>query len=258
VTTLVGLSNLVLGAVYTCYGLMTARELKQGWRTLGFSHFGFAWLCMAFTCGPHHLDHGLHVLLGRSGGALDLLTIAVGFPVGVIWFLLRVEAMLGGPGDRTIVGSPSWLRALPTAGAVYLAAITTAVIALLEGVDEFIPRTLPNVALVVLYGAIGALLLRAQLQNHAVTRTWSVSGLSLSLVMITCAVMHGVFVAYVHDGRYELDWHGLVIDTVAVPAAAYFLWVTFGLYRGTLRDWNQAPEPDAAGRPPDSVLLDVT
>ena len=32
--------------------------------------------------------------------------------------------------------------------------------------------------------------------------------------MITCAVMHGVFVAYVNDGRYDLDSHGVVIDTV--------------------------------------------
>src|SRR3989337_1218681 len=65
----VALTNLVLGIAYTGYGMMTAIEMKRDWRTFGFSHFGAAWICMAFTCGPHHLDHGLHVALdGRVGG----------------------------------------------------------------------------------------------------------------------------------------------------------------------------------------------
>ena len=33
----------------------------------------------------------------------------------------------------------------------------------------------------------------------------------------------------------------LGIDLLAVPAAAYFLWVVHALYRGTFRDWNGAP-----------------
>ncbi|HEV8626678.1 MAG TPA: hypothetical protein VG034_19700, partial [Acidimicrobiia bacterium] len=60
IVALVALSNLVLGVAYTGYGMMTAIEMKRDWRTFGFSHFGAAWICMAFTCGPHHLDHGLH------------------------------------------------------------------------------------------------------------------------------------------------------------------------------------------------------
>lgn len=239
--TFVGIANLVLGTVYTCYGFMTALELKRGWRTRGFSHFGFAWLAMAFTCGPHHLDHGLHTLIaGRAGGPLDLVTIGVGFPVGVLWFLLRVEAMLGGRGERSIEGTPGWLQALPTLGAVYLVLVLTFVQRVLAGTQGVLPRTVPNLVLVVLYAAIGAVLLHTQLRNHQVTGRWSVSGLSLGLVMTTCAVMHGVFVAYATAGRYDLDWHGLAIDTVGVPAAAYFLWVTYALSRGWLRDWNEA------------------
>ena len=113
----VAVLNTVLGTVYTCYGLITIVDMKRGWRTNGFSHFGAAWLAMAFTCGPHHLDHGLHIFLsGRGGGWLDLVTIAVGFPAGVIWFLLRVEAMFGGRGDRHITGTPVWLEAMPVVG----------------------------------------------------------------------------------------------------------------------------------------------
>jgi hypothetical protein len=243
--TLVGVTNLILGTVYTSYGLMTVVDLKRGWRRHGFSHFGVAWLFMAFTCGPHHLDHGLHILLsGRAGGWLDLVTILVGFPVGVLWFLLRVEALFGGRGDRAIVGTPAWLEALPSIAAAYLAVVAASIAWILYGVDEVLPRTYPNVLLVVLYAAIGVLLLRTQLRNHAVSGEWSASGLSLGLVMVTCAVMHAVFVAYASAGRYDLDIHGLSIDTFGVPAAAYFLWVTWMLYRGWLRDWNEAGDDD--------------
>jgi hypothetical protein len=248
--TAVGVTNVVLGTVYTCYGFMTIVDLKRGWRTLGFSHFGFAWLAMAFTCGPHHLDHGLHVLVsGRAGGALDLATILVGFPVGVLWFLLRVEAMLGGRGERTIDGTPRWLLALPVASAAYVVVVLTSAQRVLAGADGFLLRTIPNLLLVGLYAAIGAVLLHTQVRNHQVTGRWSVSGLSLGLVMNTCAVMHGVFVAYASAGRYDLDWHGFAIDVVGVPAAAYFLWVSYALTRGWLRDWNE-PEADvpATGR----------
>ena len=61
-TLFLALLNLALGMVYTSYGIMTAIDMKRGWRTSGFSHFGAAWLVMAFTCGPHHLEHGLHQL----------------------------------------------------------------------------------------------------------------------------------------------------------------------------------------------------
>jgi hypothetical protein len=254
---LVGVTNLVLGTVYTCYGLMTIVDLKRGWRTRGFSHFGTAWLAMAFTCGPHHLDHGLHVLLsGRAGGPLDLVTILVGFPVGVLWFLLRVEAMMGGRGERAIDGTPRWLVALPVIGASYVAIVLTVGQSVLAGAGPFLPRTAPNVLLVVLYAAIGAVLLHTQVRNHQVTGRWSVSGLSLGLVMNTCAVMHGVFVVYATDGRYDLDWHGLAIDIVAVPAAAYFLWVTYALTRGWLRDWNE-PEATVSVNPQAPKVLEA-
>lgn len=242
--TLTGLANVVLGTVYTSYGLMTIVDLKRGWKHQGFSHFGAAWMTMAFTCGPHHLDHGLHILLsGRAGGPLDLATLLVGFPVGVAWFLLRVEAMFGGRGDRTITGTPAWLEALPTFGAGYLAVVAAAVVATSAGISGLVPRTLPSIGLVLLYTGIGYLLLRTQFRNHNVTGQWSVSGLSLGLVMVSCAVMHGVFVVYASAGRYDLDIHGLVIDWAGVPAAAYFLWVTWALYQGWLRDWNVGPSP---------------
>jgi len=251
-TTIIGLLHLGLGAIYFSYGLMTIVDLKRGWRTHGFSHFGAAWLAMAFTCGPHHLDHGAHIILaGRSGGVLDLISILMAVPAGVIWFLLRMEAMLGGRGDRHISGTPLWLDLLPAAGVVYLAALLNAALAAAGSTPVFEPKILPNLALIALYSAIGGQLAHTQLRNHPHTGGWSVSGTSLATVMFTCALMHGVYALYATTGLHDLDVHGYVIDLLSVPAAAYFLWVVAALHRGTLRDWNDAddlePGPRAAG-----------
>src|SRR5437016_9097116 len=119
----VALVNIALGVAYTSYGIITALEMKNDWRSFGFSHFGAAWIAMAFTCGPHHFVHGLHLLTaGGSAGPLDLVAVMIGFPAGVIWFALRLEAFSGGAGDRFIKGSPPWVLALPTLAGVYLTA----------------------------------------------------------------------------------------------------------------------------------------
>jgi hypothetical protein len=104
-STAVAALNVVLGLVYLQYGVMTFVDMKRNWSTMGFSHFGAAWIAMAFTCGPHHVEHGLHILAaGRNGAVLDLAAVLVGFPAGVAWFLLRLEAFLGG---RAIASSPA-------------------------------------------------------------------------------------------------------------------------------------------------------
>lgn len=241
----VGTLNLVLGTVYFSYGLMTIVDLRRGWHTNGFSHFGFAWLAMAFTCGPHHLDHGAHVLLtDRAGGSLDLIAIAVGAPAGVIWFMLRAEAMLGGRGDRFVRGTPLWIDVLPAAGLAYAALLVAAALQTMGGDVAWEPLIVPNLLLVGLYAAIGAQLARTQISNRPHTGGWSLSGTALAIVMFTCALMHGVYALYGTTGRYDLDRHGLVIAVLAVPAAAYFLWVVAALHRGRLRDWNDPGDSD--------------
>ena len=125
--------NLLLGVVYLSYGAMTIIDLRRGWDERGFSHFGLAWIAMAFTCGPHHFEHGLHIALaGRNGGALDLIAVVVGLPAGVTWFLLRVEALAGGRGDRFISGTPRWVAALPALSVVYLVVLVAAAGAMLS------------------------------------------------------------------------------------------------------------------------------
>jgi hypothetical protein len=239
----IAIANLVLGAVYTCYGVMTIVDLKRGWRTMGFSHFGLAWIAMAFTCGPHHLEHGAHVAIaGRDGGPLDLVAVLVGFPAGVAWFLLRVEALRGGRGDRFISGTPRWVGALPVLSTVYLGVLGAATVVVLRNGAHLGPRLTPNILLLAVYGLIGYYLLRTQLGNRAPLGGWSVSGLALTLVFPTCALMHAVFAVYATAGRYDVDWHGLVIDWLSVPAAIYFVWVVRSLYLSAFADWNQGAE----------------
>lgn len=247
--------NIVLGLAYIGIGAVTAIEMGRDRRTYGFSHFGMAFLFVAWTCGPHHLDHGIHAALGDArGGPLDAITAIAGLPVGVVWLALRLEAFLGGRGDRFIGGTPWWVAVAPPVAGVYLTALVAAALRVEGG---FAPDRLSiaNAVLVVVYLAIAWALLRAQLRNRTPMGGWSLSGLSLSGIFATCALMHGALALYRVRGIYDADIHGLAIAGLAVPAGLYFLGVVRGLYRESLDDWNTvggelAPEQPslAAGR----------
>lgn len=246
----VGLLNLILGTAYVGYGVITAIEMKRDWRSFGFSHFGAAWIAMAFTCGPHHLIHGYHVAFeGQSAGALDVLAVVAGLPVGVVWLSLRIEAFLGGRGDRFILGQPRWLRAMPAVAGVYGAVVVAAAVSIvLDGDRRATSSVVANLVLVGVYMAIGWVIVRTQLRNHPVLGGWSVSGLCLSGIFPTCALMHGVWAAYVSAGVYYDDVHHRLNDWLSVPAAVYFLWVVRRLYRDSLQDWNRGPD-EVVARP---------
>lgn len=240
-TIAIGILNVVLGTVYFQYGSMTVLDMRRNWSSNGFSHFGAAWIAMAFTCGPHHFAHGLHLLTSNtSAGPLDLVVVVVGFPAGVIWFLLRVEAFRGGRGDRFIVGSPPWVLALPALAAAYATAILILVIETGTQRWAHLQSVAPNLLLIGIYGMIGYYLARTQIANRRPLGGFSVSGLALAVVFPTCALMHAVFAYYTLTGRYGVVAHTVTIDWLAVPAGVYFLWVVQALYRGTYRDWNSA------------------
>jgi hypothetical protein len=101
---------------------------------------------------------------------------------------------------------------------------------------SFDPRFAPNLLLVVLYVAIGYYLWVAQLAAHRATGRWSVSGLALTVVFPTCAVMHAAWFAYAVTGVYGTDLHGRVIDWLSVPAAIYFVWVVRAIALGLLSE----------------------
>ena len=234
---LVAVLNLLLGVVYTSYGVMSIVDLRRGVRRRGEFHFGLAWVAMAFTCGPHHFEHGLHTLTGdHVGGFGDVVAVLVGLPAGATWFALRVEAFTGGRGDRAIAGNPLWVRALPAAGAVYGVAMLGAAVRLLSRDASFRPVLAPNIWLFALYLLIGFYLAKTQLRIHEQSGGWSLSGLSLTVVFPTCAVMHAAWVTYASAGLYDVHRHLLVIDWLGVPSALYFVWVVRALSRGELRE----------------------
>jgi hypothetical protein len=240
-TTTVAVLNMVLGLVYCQYGTMTLIDMRRQWRTMGFSHFGAAWIAIAFTCGPHHFVHGLHLLVGHgSAGPLDLVAVVIGFPAGVIWFALRVEAFAGGAGDRFIKGTPVWILALPALASAYAATIVTVVVDGGHFRGDQLVAVAPNLLLVAIYATIGYYLARTQLANRRPLGGWSVSGLALAVIFPTCAMMHAVYAYYAVSGRYQAASPTTVIDWLAVPAGMYFLWVVQSLYRGAYQDWNHA------------------
>jgi hypothetical protein len=241
---LVGALNVALGCVYTSYGVMSILDLRRGAATRGELHFGLAWVAMAFTCGPHHLEHGLHLLTGDGPGGLgDVAAVLVGLPAGATWFGLRIEAFRGGRGDRPVTGTPTWVRALPPAGILYAIAMAAFSARLLARGSDLRPILAPNLWLVVLYVMIGYYLGRTQIGLHSRIGGWSLSGLCLTMVFPTCAMMHASWVLYAATGTYDVHWHLLVIDWLAVPAALYFVWVVRALYHGEL---DEPPVPRAA------------
>ncbi len=248
-TLAVALANLALGCIYTGYGVMTIIDMKRGWRTMGFSHFGAAWIAMAFTCGPHHLDHGAHLLLAHSPAtSLDLAAVLVGAPAGLTWFLLRIEAFRGGPGDRRIPDTPWWLKALPTMAGVYVTALLAIYMYALRTTHRYTALGAPTLSLVLLYSMVGFYLARTQMRNRGSVPGWSLSGISLAIVFPTCALMHLTHAIYASAGTYDVTTLGLTIDWLSVPAAMYFLWVVRALYRESLVDWNHPAEVYAGAR----------
>lgn len=235
--------NLVLGVAYCGLGVMTITEMRRDWGIFGFSRFGAAFIAIAFTCGPHHLFHGIHLAIeGRAGGTLDLLSVLVGVPVAAMWLFLRVETFAGGRGDRYVMGTPRWLRAMVPVAVVYVLSMGAGAYRVTGGHLKLDGTVATSALLVVIYVAIGWFVLRTQIANRPSMGGWSVSGLCLGAIFPTCALMHAVYGMYHLAGRYHADAHGSVVDWLSIPAGLYFLWVVRGLYRDALRDWNSGPD----------------
>jgi PAS domain S-box-containing protein len=268
------IAMIVLGIIYCQYGVMTIDEMILRWsvyrsergRLASSWHFGCAWICMSFTFGPHYLAHGLaqlvfvpfsaHLLAsfslfhltditspislgmysGDHGGLLEAIAIAVGFPPGIAWFLMRLNGTLAlhgkrhGPIDFRLRRN-FWVQHSITAS--FSAYVTTliVIIALGPAAHHFQAIEVPNLLLMLLYTAIGWLLLRTSVLSFFSTGSWSLSAVCLAFIFPTCAITHGMFAYYVARGAYHHTVITLIIDILAVPAAIYFLLVVNAFYR---------------------------
>ena len=235
--TLFGITAVIVGCAYLGMGLITGNDLRRHWRTRGWSPFGGAFTVMAFTCGPHHLVHGTHVLLhGERVDPLLSAAILLGLPAAVIFIGLRIETLLGGRGDRLIRGTPAWLAILPWAVSFSVGIIAAAGARHVAANGAPGIEALPNAILATNYLLVGFFMLRTQAVRRPAVGGWSLSGVSLGAVFPTCALMHAAF-----GLTAVADVHSLTLDILGVPSSFYFLWVVRGLHRESLRDWNRRP-----------------
>lgn len=263
----IGLTNLAIGLAYAGLGLLSAWEAISLHRYRGWSRFGLGFSLMAASCGPHHLAHGWHVLQGGTVSWPMFAATVIGLPAGLIFVLLRIEAMCGGQGDRWITAPPD--RAVLLVGfltivAGGLAAMTfaqsgagfsyqflctsagaaaAAAAAPGAGFDVASVSFVANVFVTITYGMVGWYLADRQVRRHLTTAGWSLSGVALTGVFFTCALMH--LVVATAQGSSSM----LVFDLIGVPASVYFLWVVKRLHNDSVMDWNRRPLVGAAAAP---------
>ncbi len=236
-TIFAGIFALLTGIAYTGLGVITGYELVRYRRTRGFSHFGGAFLVMAFTCGPHHLVHAWrHLVAGEVAHVPMLASLAIGLAPGLTFIALRTEAAFGGRGDRLIAGTPVWVAALPCIVAAALGATLWESLRHAAPRDVDVRSLVPNIFLGVNYMLVGLFTARTQLARRPVLGGWSLSGVAMSGVFVTCGAAHLI-------AGLLTEAHGwsVALDNVGVPASFYFLWAVHRLHRSSLRDWNRQP-----------------
>lgn len=260
----IGIGNLMIGVAYAGLGLLSAWETLSLHRYRGWSRFGIGFSLMAASCGPHHLVHGWHALQGGDSSWPMLAVTLIGLPAGIIFVGLRFETALGGRGDRPFACSRYWAVSLAAAFALvvgFLAAWTLARPAPLAtsqalctvaglaartpvpGLDLAALTLGANLFVVVTYGMVGWYLADYQVRRYAAEGTWSLSGVSLSCVFFTCALMHLIYATAERHGAT------LPFDLLGVPASIYFLWIVRRVHSDSVVDWNRRPLVGAAALP---------
>ena len=259
----VGLSNLAIGLAYASLGVLSAWETASLHRYRGWSRFGLGFSLMAASCGPHHMVHGWHVLQGASVSWPMFAATVIGLPAGLTFVLLRLERMWGGQGERMVTATADRMAML--AGAFILATgVLAAGVFVQPGADALwqfvctssglVTRAEPgvdftsltfiaNVFVTVTYGMVGWYLGDCQVRRYLTNGVWSLSGVSLSGVFFTCALMHFI------DANTIGNNPMLVFDVIGIPASIYFLRVVKQLHSDSVMDWNRRPLVGAAAAP---------
>jgi hypothetical protein len=263
---IIGIGNLLIGFAYLGLGLLSAWETFSLHRYRGWSRFGIGFSLMAASCGPHHLIHGWHALQGGSFSGSMMAATLIGLPAGLTFVGLRIETALGGRGDRRFRSSGYWAVSLVAAFAVAAGALagwtlgrptpnfTSQVMCTVLGLS---PRTgipgagfdftsvsfMANLFVVVTYGMVGWYLADYQVRRHLAEGVWSLSGVALSGVFFSCALMHLIYATTERHGAT------LPFDLLGVPASVYFLWIVKRVHSDSVVDWNRRPLVGTAATP---------
>jgi hypothetical protein len=253
-----GIGNLLIGLAYTTLGLLSAWETLSLHRYRGWSRFGIGFSLMAASCGPHHLIHGWHALHGESVSWPMLAVTLIGLPAGLTFVGLRIETALGGRGDRRFGLSRNWAVSLAAAFALAVGWLTSWTLARPApafpsqvmcrawalaaqagfpgaAFDLTSVTFLANLFVFATYGTVGWYLADYQVRRHVAEEAWSLSGVSLSAVFFTCALMHLIFATTEQHGAT------LPFDLFGIPASVYFLWIVKRVHNDSVIDWNRRP-----------------
>ena len=233
-----GIIALLTGLAYTVLGIITVYELVRYRRTRGFSHFGAAFAVMAFTCGPHHLVHAWrHLVSGEHAHGPMTAGLVLGVGPALVFIGLRLEAaVLGGRGDRLIPRTPLWAQVLPLLAAAVAGATAWEALRHAFAMQVHPAALIPNVFLFVNYLFVGLYTWRTQIARRPLLGGWSLSGVAMAGVFLTCAFSH-----LIAGMLTDATGAGIVLDNIGVPASFYFLWAVHRLHRDSARDWNRRP-----------------
>lgn len=111
------------------------------------------------------------------------------------------------------------------------------------GIDFTSLTFVANVFVTATYGMVGWYLADSQVRRYLANGVWSLSGVSLTGVFFTCALMHLV------DATTHGDSMMLFFDLLGIPASIYFLWVVKLVHNDSVTDWNRRPLVGAAAAP---------
>jgi hypothetical protein len=241
VSAAVAAANFALGVAYLGLGVLVLLELTRERSDRSAWHVGLALAALTFTCGPHHLVHGVHVgFEHHPAGRLDLITTMAGLPPGIAFLWLRAEALRGGAGDRLVRGTPSWIQVLPVATGFYVAAILFVGLDALAGAGGLSASGLVGLVAFAVFITVAGVLVRTQVGNRADLDGWSLSGLNLSAIFVTCASLHLAVSLEATAGLRTVDVHLLAVDIGAVGAGIWFLVLIRAFTRAARNEWGAA------------------
>lgn len=241
-STAVATGNIVLGVAYLVLGAIVLLDLHRQRSERGVWQMGAALAALCFTCGPHHVVHGVHVGFENvPAGRLDLVTVMVALPPGILFLWLRAEALTGGRGDRLVANTPGWVQALPVATGAYVGALLFVGLGIMVRADQLSVDGLIGLTTFTLFSTIAVVLVRTQVRNRPALGGWSLSGLGLTAVFITCASTHAAVAMQAAAGVRPLDVHMAMVDVGAIAAAGWFLQVVRSLTRAASDEYATGP-----------------
>lgn len=222
--------HIILGVGYiVVLGLWSAWDVWRGYKETGnVERLGFGLMAMGFTCGPHHIEHGIHILLDVTFSAIDLGFALVALPFPLAFMGLRIAAALGKSGDVEFRYTKAELANNVLLGFWLFWSFWTGASWMYLLVQYGLPAYTagPQYVLAALFPVIGWLFFRANNLNTFRYRRSSLNSLLLAGLFITCGASHLITGTLLGAGVFAFQ-HLYLIDSFGVFAAILFLLLVY-------------------------------